>query len=326
MNIKRISYDFQYLYTWNFIQTNEEIEIKINFPKTFNPKSLKFSFENNSISLILENEVPIIMGELYSKIENYQIIYGSDNITYSFIKKNSENWPIFISNYYPNTKLIDPHSAFDLFLYLTSDQFPEEQINSELAQNVLSLSMQLGYLPALLYGVSQLEEDDSNLPQVITLLSLATFTYQNPIAAYKLGIIYNLNKENRLKALQVFQISLEKGIIHSGYFIGLILSPLSNIEFDNKDPETALRYFEIVLKSIEDPLSYFEAAKLLESNLISNQNIEKSKNYFKKAFELDNSLKPIINNKINLTEIISISALIILFGTFTYKFYKKFKK
>ena len=296
--------DFQNFYYWTLEDSETVMKVFINVGKAFNKKELKIEFneEENSFCLHFLTYIPIIEGELYGKVTKYEIIPDDEKFIIAFYKDESEmrEWPLLIRGVRKSTNKIDPHSAYDLLDYITMDLPNRKQLFPEITdfKALLKYSVDSGYLPAVLNGVRALSDDPTQQDEVLGLLIIAADMYQSPEAILKIGVLYYESKETREQSVYYLTKAFELGYGFAALYLGMIYSPLSDIEYEKKDAKQALKYFE----SISHPIAFHEAAKLYMAGVGTEQDIEKAKSYQKEAEKLEPQISPLDDSLIHYNE------------------------
>jgi len=316
---------FSYLYYYQVTVDEEDIEIKFEFPSLFNPKcfEVELSQDKQSICIYVPDLIPIVCGKLFGAIRSVDKSIEKQTFIVILHKADTSAWPLLISDFHPSRNTIDGKSAFDLFMYKINQNQPDNRF--------LEVSINQGYLPAIVAGVN-IAAENQNVEMMIGLLTLAGQKYKQPDALVQLGTIYMRSPNTFNEALNCFQMASELGSVIGTIIIGQFLSPLSDIQFNQKNPEKALEIFENVLAQNDHPLALFEAAKLYNEGYGCEKNVDKANQYIQRAKALEPSVpdlpKPSTDSK-SLQKIGIVSGSVVasaLFGYFFYRMIKKSKK
>jgi len=289
----RILKDFQFLHFWTLEQTNDDITVIIDCPSTFNPDSIeiKYDEESRGVTIFVENQLPFVNGLLFAEIDSHVVLFDSSVVSIIFKKKQNSLWPLFIVNINPTTNNIDPHSAYDIFLFYCNQN--EQIFSDDEAQLFLTKSLESGYVPAMLFSIEQLENTEEDFVSALPILEQAARYYMNVTAMLKLALYNNRFEDKREEAFKLFMQASKQGSIIALSFLGQILSPTSGIAYHEKDAETALRLFNQVIEKNEEPIALYEASKLLKSDHLGIPDIERAKDLYQRALVQEPQLPPL---------------------------------
>ena len=330
----QISKDFCFLYDYNIEDHEEEIDIKFEIPKIFNPSVLNISLDTakNTILIKIPDQVPIVAGVFLHPVESFLKTKDDKSLTISFEKKTPEKWPYMISKPMPGSGEIDPKSALILFNVLGTK---EDKETHEFAQKMLTYSLDSHFLPAILFGVQANLQPGGDKEAAITLLNIAALKYEFPPALFQLGMLLLGDEKSAVNGFNMLQKAAEKGIGLAVVVMASALSPLSDIKFPVKDPEQALILFEQVIKEADEPNALYEAAKLYDAGIGCKPDHEKAMEYLNRAKKANpetpdlpkQAVKPEIKNTIKTISIVATSCVAIAgIGYAVYKIFKNKKK
>ncbi|EAY21727.1 hypothetical protein TVAG_237530 [Trichomonas vaginalis G3] len=277
----RIDRHFQQLYRWNFEQPDpHSVQVTIEFPSDFSPNSMTYELndEKTVFQAYFDKLMPVINGTLFEQVQSYTTQVEKDHILITFQKESETKWDCLIKARNPTTDSVDPHSAFDIFLHLATHL----DENSEEAERYLQFSMLSGYTPAMLYGIEILEDDPSKQGFVRDLISVAAIEYGEPAAVFRFALIL-IQEGKTQNGVQLLSYAARAGIGIAYSLMGQVLSPLSSIEYSEKNAAEAMKCFELVLAQKDEPIALFEAAKLLNAGLGCQKDTEKANDYSRRA-------------------------------------------
>jgi hypothetical protein len=214
------------------------------------------------ISVNIPNLPPLLAGVLYGDAtEAILRSHESDSKVVATITKAAPGeWPFPIKSPGPNT-LIDPKSALALGLHLSAHGgSPQEQ---ESGQDLVALSTQLGYPPALFHFAETQPPDKGAV--CLHLLQMAAERYNFPPAICRLLFMSVMSDPtfaaDGLRRLEQFA---EKGVVEAHESLAHLLSPASGVSFPSKDRAAAMRHIDAVLDADENNVAMaIEKAKLL---------------------------------------------------------------
>ena len=256
------------LYQWELTQDEEEVEVMIKYPPTFNTKTITVSISKSKDALIIgvPGCLPFVCGKLNDPVDGFTQTSSDHVITYTFNKSRIGLWPNFIIDMHPEEKVYDPYSAFSLSIMAIEypDQVPKKL--QEVAVDLLMQSAAWGFMPAIRYfiTINSSEAADIKLRELaFGLIQKAALFYNIPDMQYMLALILLQKKENIKECLECLHMAAENGILEAKSQIGRILSPFSDIEYGEKSAEKAIEIFQSVLKEQpKEPIALFEMAKL----------------------------------------------------------------
>ena len=298
MNNNLIEPTFQSLYYWHFSQSEDQSRIILNFrfPKEFNPKviNIHLSDDGKSLEISAPNIIPFVQGELFDKITSYEEKIDNINQTIEIVlspENSNVLWPRLINSYLPGTTQIDPHSAFEIYIQETTKEADFEQSHTpftheyttEQLEAFFASSITCCYIPALLFMIESLDDDDKDsLTTKEAFLNIAATKYHNPEATFRYSL-FLIQHGKKIEGFKLLKDSAELGIGMAVSIMGQMISPLSGIEFEYKNAEEALDLFEKVLVNNEEPVALYEAAKLYQAGIGCEKNIQKAQEYWRRA-------------------------------------------
>jgi len=287
-----IKSEFQQLYTWDFQQKDNIINIAIRLPPGFNPDLIKISSKNDSIMVELNDNPPIIAGKLFNTIESFVYKVFRNSLIIALVTNSTLLWNSIIIAEHPENGMIDPLSSFLIF----STNFKSNDLSVSTGSFVfLEKSVSYGYCPALLLGYDIYSKIPDASDRASRFLEIAANLYKNPDALFQMGINL-LHKDRVEESLQCFSESSNLGNIKALSFIGFIHSPLSDILYQQKDPKKSIEAFESVISKTKDPTTLHEYAKLLYHGIGITRNREKALEYQALAKQLFRDTPDIIES------------------------------
>ena len=337
---KQIDPSLQALYYWEFSQSedNSSVIVTFHYPPDFNFHStqIDFSRENGTLEIKVPSFVPFVQGKLFNNLISYEIKENPEQLSFQVIFEKEDktiSWPRLINGFMPGTHDIDPHSGFELYIQGTTDDNSEEENNAndhnkdftyEELKEFFTTSLIKNYVPAILFLIESLGNENNDLKEA--MLELASMKYHNPEAtfAYALFLIGNNRKHEGFNLLKV---AAEQGIGMAISIMGQMISPLSGIEFDYKDAESALDLFEKVIAKGEEPVALYEAAKLYQAGVGCNKDVEKAKLYWQRAKKVEPRILDLPEDKPSKVPLVvtlcTFTAATVALGYGIYKIFKK---
>ena len=287
---------------WDFMQKGETINVGVRCPEDFDPNQIesKLSDDKTSIVVSFPGQPPILAGQLYKPVLSIATKVFKNTFILALFTGSKEIWPSICTAPHKETQQIDPLTAFSIFKVNTSSS---DEMIVKGGMDFLMHSISLGFYPALLAGYDIFHNDPNpeNRKKADEYLQLAADKYKSHQAYFQIGL--NIVSENGdiEEALKYFQMASEMNNVYAKSFIGFILSPLSEFVYPKKDAKKAAEIFEEVLKTIEDPTTYHEYAKLLFNGIGVELDEKKANEYQEKAKNLVKDVPELI--KVDLQSI-----------------------
>ncbi|OHS99962.1 hypothetical protein TRFO_33476 [Tritrichomonas foetus] len=289
-----IDAEYKFLYEWNINQDEEEIEILINYPETFSPKSIQVELnkELSGIRISLPDQIPIVCGQLMDSVTSYSTTQTKTCLTVSLQKAEPGVWPYLNRDIHPISKSIDPKSAFELSQEMMRYQ---EQESKNTGLRLMLESANCGFLPAMRLFVSLFITNEHFEKEAFEMLVRGADYYNDPDMILKYGIILTGNEELRPNSLQYFERAANMGVVVARSYVGQIISPLTDISFLVKDAEAAADIFEkVLLVDPNEPIACHELAKLLYNGVGVPINEKRAEDLQKRAVAKDENIPPLI--------------------------------
>ncbi|OHT01934.1 hypothetical protein TRFO_31125 [Tritrichomonas foetus] len=281
--------DSQFLYEWEFNQDEEDVDLVIKYPPTFNPKSIKVEFteDKKGIKVHVPGLLPIVCGHLGGSITGHSTSISSTSYTITMTKETPIQWLLLTDDIHPTENICDPMTSFFIATALINNR--EEQ-SQQAGLEALTRSALWGFMPAVRAFVRiNLNSSNENLSHMaVALLQKASDYYGVPDMQFWLGMILYTNDSTRVQSLSYFSKAAEGGVVEARSRIGQLLSPLSEVPFETKDASKASQILEAVLQLLPDePIALSELSKLLYNGVGVELNEERAK-------ELHGRLKKIV--------------------------------
>ena len=326
-----ISPSLQNSYNYNFSQDDQKVIITFPFPSTFNIHSVEAVLLNNNLDISVKapGNLPFLCGQLCNPAKSIELLFDDNKniITLNILKTTEkEAWNIVIQSFRAETGEIDPKSAFLIFSVLSQQEDLTPEVR-QMAVDLLKYSASWGYIDAMLtfgkmcLSIPQTYQDGFNM------IMTAMERYQSPEAFCLLGFEMIKNSEFDT-GYKLVKESLDMGYTPAAVIIGKLLSPFSELPWDNhKNPKEAYE----ILEKCDLPESKYERAKILYNggdNFPANK--EEAEKLYKEAKQEIPDLPDLesIPNTQNSKILIGSIALGILsvFGYLVFKQIRKFSK
>ena len=321
------------VYEWKMKQEDpHKIIIDFEYPADFNPNAInvKLSPEKDCLMVeIKDEEIPVIYGLLTEPVTDFTTQINKKELKFSLeLQKDTDTkWKTVIKNRAPNSK-IDPHSAYDIFLLYQEN--PENSPYSEdEISNFLQTSLLQSYIPAMLFGIENLEGDKENEQQLLVLLDIASRIYNNPVANFKYGL-FLIQHNQQTAGFTYLSKAARAGIGIALSLMGQMMSPYSGVNFPNKNASQALQMFEAVISKTDEPIALYEAAKIYLNGAEDVKIDEiKAEEYYQRAIVKQPNLPPLkqqVQTESKVFKALTVSAALVAGASLFYGVYKIFKK
>ncbi|KAH0793085.1 hypothetical protein GPJ56_002980 [Histomonas meleagridis] len=297
-----ISPDFYKIYMWEFNDDEEEVEIKISFPKTFNSKSIIYQLtpEKNAVNITIKGEiVPLVRSLLFGTISEVNVTRSDTQFTLCLTKEKPGAWELPFTDVHPSFGDADPQTCFILFHFLITKGDQDRAID------FLNKSANFGYLPAIETIIENTKQFLSNedLPQNDRIQIFSTITnlydvgvnkYHDPKFALKSGMFLLQNGVESASVLEIFQIACNAGVSEGFTFQGIAVSPLSQYGFEVKDAKLAVKLFSKALDFDKDePLANHFLAMHLYNGIGVEKDVKRAKALQENAVKKIPTLEPL---------------------------------
>lgn len=291
-----ISPDLMKLYVWSFSQRGNVINIGIPACKGADMNKIKLEIKQDSILVSYPDQPPIISGQLFKQIKDHGSKVTDKGLIIALFLESDEKWPSICVAPHPETRIIDPYTAYAIFTVNFNSRDPK-LIQSALP--FLFSSSDMGYPPALLHYYEMFCKTPGFQEKAKEFFSLCIDKYQFPPAFFRKGADILEQTKNGDEAITYFETAAGLGDIFAKSHIASILSPLSEITYSKKDANQAAKLFESVLSEIEDVNAIVEYSKLLYTGTGVTQDKEKAILLMKKVQEVIPDVTPLsdIDNK-----------------------------
>ena len=289
MESKFIQPELQVLYYWHSTQEKEnEIDITVQLPPVFNYKSIEveLSPEKDAITVDAPGIVPFIQGKLLDKIVDFKTEVKGNEFHLILTKENNVKWARIIDDYIPGTHDIDPHSAFEIYVQETTlDHTKIAAVHTyEENQEFAASAVTRQYVPALMFIAQSLENDEKDTKR--SLVEIAAMRFQNPEAFFMLALMM-IDDGDKVQGFKLLKEAASRGVGIAVSIMGQMISPLSGIDFEYKDAESALEFFEKVISQGEEPIALYEASKLYLKGVGCKKDVNKARKYYDRAKKVE---------------------------------------
>jgi hypothetical protein len=247
---------------WSSEETNAHLNIIFSFPHTFDLSYVRLQLfkidSKDCISVTIPNAPFLLHGVLTGRADSAHLTADEINhfIILQICKSDSQTWHFPVKLPVRDLTTIDPKSAYHIANLIMKSR-------ESVAIQLMRHSANCGFVPALIYLGEQLVKDDETFQEGMSFLTIAASKYGDDCARCKLSMLNILNGWDVDVYFQFLRKASEKGIALAHVYLGCILSPLSEIEWREKDPQTAVIHLEKAIETEENEEAFYELAKLL---------------------------------------------------------------
>jgi hypothetical protein len=285
------------LYEWEFEDYPDRIELTLSFPLNFNPSQVRayLSPDGTALSITIPGLLPIVYGLLLHPVFDMRAQISPQQSKYLIRKRNPASWPYLIDDCYPGTDCVDPASSFFLFQNLTGSGPIDENLI-----NLLLVSANAGYRPALRLAFCLLLDDQSTADIARNFIRIDAERYGDPVGVFHYAVLLAKEGATRADALMYFRRAADLGIVEAKSLIGQILSPLSDVSFQNKNADDAATVLlEVMAEKPEEPVMCHELAMLYFNGIGVPKNVELALQLQATAATHMPNVAPLVERKVN---------------------------
>jgi hypothetical protein len=267
--------EFSDLYDWTFQDSPDTATLIITFPPTFVGSSIRHQLSPDHTAIAVEwgNEVPLVKGTLFAPVTSVNASLTENSFSLTLTKATAGDWPLPITNFYPETEEIDPQSGFLVYCY-AKEGTPIGAGNPAMC---LGASIDAGFCPALRVAFEAFSVNPQTAAQGFRLLSVAAQTYGDPIAWFMIGQVLEERGGAVEQAFGAFEKAAGGGWMPAAAVIGQYFSPLCERKFPEKDVRMAIKIFEGVRKvDPTEPVSAHELAMLYFNGVGVEKDVERA--------------------------------------------------
>jgi tetratricopeptide (TPR) repeat protein len=236
---------------------------------------------------------PIVEGKLFGAINGMETRYEekSESFVIRLIFKDENTQPEFlITGFHPETGKIDPLSAFLIYNMKSSSQ--DENVVKE-SYSYLDVGLNCYFVPAMISAISLFQNTPGLQDRALELTCIAADRYNSPSAQLHLGLAYMNTPSLKEKSLEYIEkASREPELPIASIILGVLLSPISDMESPRKDAKRSVELFERALKQEKNPLAYHELAMLYYNGIGCQKDIAKAKELNEECKKLQNGNAP----------------------------------
>lgn len=158
---------------------------------------------------------------------------------------------------------------------------------------LLDQAVSQGYVPAIIYSLNLVREEEQP-GMKMNLLTTAAIKYQNPDALFLLAVEFIKVPSNVQNGFSILLQLSTSGHYEATVYVALLLSPLSEYQYQEKNPEASYNILQECLKiKADDVLVLYELAKLTYDGVGTEQNIEGAQELYERAKAIKPDLLPL---------------------------------
>ena len=281
--------EIQQLYQWEIQDEEPFLNIILTIPEGFDSNLLKFELNpsHTAISVTIPDSPPIFKGKLFEAVETMKIEKKDNIIIINFRKPRKGLWPFIIEDYFPDTEIIDPQSAF--ILGTTVVKSPTFQYK---ALNFLHFSAKSGYVAAMSF-LARFMITTNSIKEGIYLFTLAIQYYNSVEAMVEMADSVSLIPKFKYLTIPLLKQAINKNYLPAHASLGRVLSPLSQIKGFSKDVKESILHLEL---AGDNPIALHELAMLYFNGVGVKKDLKKASDLQLKAKKLNPKI-PILTKK-----------------------------
>ena len=285
---------FQDVYPWELTPTGPYIVLTIHYVEGFDPSNvtMKVSDKKDAISVRYPEQPPIVEGKLFGEVKDVVMKINEEEkqitITFSLIKELIPD--LICTDMHPETHMLDPLSSFLIFNKYS--QSKDDNLKNGCFK-YLEFGINAGFLPALLTAADIFARIPQLSSNAVELLITAADKYNAAPAQLQLGLMMMNQPNFKERSFQYIErAAQDKSISIASVILGIMLSPITDMESPKKDAKRAVEIFNEVLEKERNPLALHELAMLYFNGIGVEKDEEKAKTLNEEASKLQNGQIP----------------------------------
>ena len=238
----------QALFDWT-AEDGDTVLVKFAIPEGFDPGEITVNLNNSktAITVAIPNEPPLLCGALAGAVSDASLSVESGVAVLALKKVEAAPWELVVVSVHPETKEIDPKSAFLLFeVHSVRNQILTDDGTDYVS--LLKASASAGYLKAIsvIANLSVQNELPGVQRQGIEWLMLAADKYNDvksmALIGWYLGNVHGYED----RAIEYLNRAIALGYQRAWWVLGMMYSPYSGFcdEFEKKNAGKAVEFFE----------------------------------------------------------------------------------
>lgn len=270
---------FQDVYAWELTPTGPYIVLTIHYPAEFDPKKveMKLNDAKNAIWVHYPGQPAIVEGQLFNTIKDAEMKINEEEkqITITFTLLNDETPSMIITDFHPETHMLDPLSSYLIFSERAHS--PSDALKDGCFK-YLEFGLNANFIPAMLTAAGIFQHIPQLADKAIELFVIAADRYNAPPAQFQLGLFLMRNPKLKERAFDYIErAASDPQLTIASIVLGIMLSPIADMESPKKDAKRAAEIFENVLKIERHPLALHELAMLYFNGIGVEKDVEKAK-------------------------------------------------
>ena len=311
-----ISPELSFLYEYWFEEDMDAIDIHVPFASSFDSDKLKVKYTENkdglSVTISSSGHVPIIKGHLIHNVKDVKTKREENELIIRLEKASPMIWNDLIDDFYPDTEIIDPQSA-----YRNSKKLKNS--DPSLSNAFLEIAVQYGYLPALRRMYKEIKEDGDE-SVAVQYLETAARRYADVKSMYLYALYLEKSPTTIEQSYCLFERAASTGHAPSIIECARIKSPISNIPYNKKDPKLAYQLLKgLVDKDENNAEALHELAKLIRNGVGTKKSKKLALQLHAKALLINSNLPALmkysIPKKVSLVSLsVGVAVTVVLGG------------
>jgi hypothetical protein len=254
----------QAAFHWLCIESEDHVDVTFTFPPNFDLTCVRMRLfqadPHHCISVTIPNTPFLLYGVLAGDASSAHLLKdeAAHTVTARIVKSASQMWQLPVKLPVRGLNGIDAKSAYHLSQLL----FRKTETT---AMQLLRHSAKCGFVPAL----TQLSDLFLNGPETfeegMSLLTMAADRYGDDHARCKLSMMKILKGDDATHYVQFLRKAADQGVTLAHVYLGRVLSPVSGVEWKEKDGRRALAHLEHAVDTDASEEALVELAKLLHA-------------------------------------------------------------
>lgn len=269
--------EFVDVYSWEILPTGPYIVLTIKTPEGFDATKVTASLnaEKTAVSCRYPNQPPIVEGLLFEPVKGMEMKINKEekNITLTFSTEGNKTPEFVVVDIHPETKRMDPLSSF--FAFHTKSHSPDEN-QQKGCFRYLEFGLEANFVPAMLAAASIFQRIPQLADQSFGIVKLAADKYKSAPACLQMGLFLINSPEKDLALEYMEKAASDDSLPFAKAILGVMLSPISDMECHKKDAKRAAELFEKVLTFERNPLALHELAMLLFNGIGVEKDVERA--------------------------------------------------
>ncbi|EAY11776.1 hypothetical protein TVAG_106710 [Trichomonas vaginalis G3] len=284
---------FRDIYTWKGDLEESNAVISIKVVDGFDPAKVTVALNDkkNAISVRYPDQPPIIEGQLFGEVKGVSTQLVEDGKVFKIIIEmlKQEDPEILVTDIHPDTHQLDPMSSYIIFsdrAKTMSDALSDEHFK------YLEFGLNANFVPSLLTAAEIFQHVPDLASKAIELYIIAADKYDASPAQLQLGLLLIRNQKFERGFEFIERASKDKQFTLPSIILGILLSPIADMEYPKKDAKRAAAIFEEVLKTERSHIALHELAMLYYNGIGVAKDEAKAKELNEEAAKINGGEVP----------------------------------